>query len=125
MAMKKFLHIEQVMKYAPVMDKNHIAYCMMFKLVSSFVVLYRLVTKYLFLEFDPRLDAKTLANSLITGSVADCFQQFRRLRCCKLCFYTTFGVITSNNALQIDCLITKADTTSDKRHFLPPTVLSK
>ena len=111
------MHIEQVMKYARVMDKNHTAYCMMFKLVSSFVVLYRLVTKYLFLEFDRRLDAQTLANSLITGSVAYCFLQFRRLRCCKVSIYATFGVITSNNALQVDCLITKADTTTDKDTF--------
>ena len=106
------MHIEQVMKYARVIDKNHIAYCMMFKLASSFVVLYRLVTKYLFLEFDRRLDAQTLANSLITGSVAYCL-----LRCCKVSIYATFGVITSNNALQIDCLITKADTTTDKDTF--------
>ena len=32
-------------------------------------------------------------------------------------FYATFGVITSNNALQIDCLIAKADITTDKDTF--------
>ena len=77
---RNILQIEQVMKYAPITDKNHIAYGMMFKLALSFVVLYRSVTKYLFLEFDRRLDARTLANSLITGSVADRFLQYTLLQ---------------------------------------------
>lgn len=32
-------------------------------------------------------------------------------------FYAAFGVITSNNAPQIDCLFTKADTRNDKDTF--------
>ena len=72
------MHIEQVMKYAPVLNENQITYRMMLKLVFHFVVLYRLVTKYLFREFDRRLDTRKLANSLITGSVTYCFLQFRQ-----------------------------------------------
>ena len=47
---RNILHIEQVMKYAPVLNENQITYRMMLKLVFHFVVLYRLVTKYLFRE---------------------------------------------------------------------------
>ena len=72
------MHIEQVMKYAPVLNENQITYRMMLKLVFHFVALYRLVTKYLFREFDRRLDTRKLANSLITGSVTYCFLQFRQ-----------------------------------------------
>ena len=76
---RNILHIEQVMKYAPVLNENQITYRMMLKLVFHFVVLYRLVTKYLFREFDRRLDTRKLANSLITGSVTYCFLQFRQM----------------------------------------------
>ena len=75
---RNILHIEQVMKYAPVLNENQITYRMMLKLVFHFVALYRLVTKYLFREFDRRLDTRKLANSLITGSVTYCFLQFRQ-----------------------------------------------
>ena len=108
------MQIEQVMKYAPITDKNHIAYGMMFKLALSFVVLYRSVTKYLFLEFDRRLDARTLANSLITGLVADRFLQYALL---QSLFMLHSESLPQTMPPKLIVFFTKADTTTDKDTF--------